>query len=205
MSQYDATHITTLSIRWQREPSNTSAMPSWSHTASYQSLPSKIHAGKYGLQLNTSVSSFSTVSVFCSLLYGAAFVTLWITMWREIEQYTLLGEVIMEILHISHIDELWLWDRDSKLRRCILFSIKSIRSGITGTVLKSEPANPHPANWLCAIITKWVCCFHTTVTESEYLYSPTAVERGEGHTHTLIQKCHRPSVRKCQNNTLYTY
>lgn len=73
MSQYDATRVTTLSIHWQREPSNTSATPSWSHAASHQSLPSKIQTGKYCLQLTGGMSSFSTASAFCSLLHSAAF------------------------------------------------------------------------------------------------------------------------------------
>lgn len=130
MSQCDATHVTALSIRWQRELSNTSAH--WSHAASHQSLPSK-----NPLLLTGIMSSFGVVFFFT--LCGAFF-TLWITMWRQIEQYTLKRNALMESLHICHIDELWLWECDSKLQCYFPPSICNNRH--------SDHTKPGRANWL---------------------------------------------------------
>lgn len=46
MSQCRATHVTKLSVSWQRKLSNASATLGWSHAASHQSRPSKIHRGE---------------------------------------------------------------------------------------------------------------------------------------------------------------
>lgn len=181
MSQYDATHVTTLSVHWQREPSNTSAMPSWSHAASHQSFSSKILTGKYCLQLTGSMSSCSTVCV-CFVYY---FIVQQLSLYRlqceDKLNSILCREAVIKSLH-CYIDKLWLWDCDSTMLYSFqhpIYQAWDTRESAKGGACKSTSC------WQCAIITKWVGFLHTTITESEYVLAFVWIlKENESHSHT---------------------
>lgn len=96
--------------------------------------------------------------------------------------------------HLSHR-----WVVIMRPWRCILFSIKAIRPGITGSVLKSELANPHPANWLCAIITKWVFFFTQLLQKgSECWHANTCTEQSIQSHCSGDTKVHCTSISRRQ-------
>lgn len=140
MSQYDATHVTTLSIHWQKEPSNTSATPSWSHAASHQSNPSKIHTGKQSsTDWQHELIQYFVPTIWC----------IWRFIFSTCEENWAVccGEkpwckAFKSVTYIKCDNE-----TDSQQQCCALYTIRPIRSGITGSTQNHVLLNKCASLW----------------------------------------------------------